>query len=368
MKNNPLDDIVTCNVEISQPASEATNYENTLLVVAPPEGEGDTEMNGVITITKPDDLLDYGYTNISDAYMAASVAFAQSPAPSFLYVTARTVTSEEEAPVTYETIDLTLDRAEGEVDFYGIHLTGFKEATDVKAAADWAEAHDKLFGFEYTDIDSCPLSTFEYYRTFAVFSGKADGYTEEEQPESNAYTALAILAKCSCYVPGSETWHLKELADIVPSKLTAEDKEALAKNNINTFLRYAGKNVTFGGAVLAGEWIDVIRFRDWLVKEMQKNVFNAMQANTKIPFTDAGIGLIEGKMNETLKLGQDNGGICETEYDDNDNAIPGYTITVPKASALTELERKNRKLTGCRYTARLTGAIHAVEISGYLTF
>jgi hypothetical protein len=73
-------------------------------------------------------------------------------------------------------------------------------------------------------------------------------------------------------------------------------------------------------------------------------------------------------MEETLLRGQSIGGIADTEYDDDDNAIPGYTVTVPKASDLTEAERKSRKLTGCKYVARLAGAIHAVEIEGYLEF
>jgi hypothetical protein len=73
-------------------------------------------------------------------------------------------------------------------------------------------------------------------------------------------------------------------------------------------------------------------------------------------------------MDATLKDGQDIGGIAPTEYDDNDNAIYGYTVTVPRVSELTDAERKSRKLTGCRWSARLAGAIHAVEISGNLTF
>lgn len=60
--------------------------------------------------------------------------------------------------------------------------------------------------------------------------------------------------------------------------------------------------------------------------------------------------------------------IAPTEYDDDDNPIYGYSVTVPKASDLTEAERKSRKLTGCKWSARLAGAIHAVEISGNLTF
>ena len=120
--------------------------------------------------------------------------------------------------------------------------------------------------------------------------------------------------------------------------------------------------------MLSGEWIDVIRFRDWLKAEMQTNVFNALKTNRKVPFTDGGIGLIEGQMEATLSKGQTVGGIAPTEYDSDDNEIPGYTVTVPLASDLTEAERKSRKLTGCRYTARLAGAIHIVEIHGNLTF
>ena len=120
--------------------------------------------------------------------------------------------------------------------------------------------------------------------------------------------------------------------------------------------------------MLSGEWIDVIRFRDWLKNELQIRVFNALKVNRKVPFTDAGIGLIEGIMNAVLKEGQDIGGIAPTEYDDDYTPIYGYTVTVPRVSDLTESERKARKLTGCKWSARLAGAIHIVEISGNLTF
>lgn len=75
------------------------------------------------------------------------------------------------------------------------------------------------------------------------------------------------------------------------------------------------------------------------------------------------VGFQHGKATE-----EDGTDIAPTEYDDDDNPIYGYTVTVPKASDLTEAERKSRKLTGCKWSARLAGAIHAVEISGNLTF
>ena len=107
-----------------------------------------------------------------------------------------------------------------------------------------------MYAFEYTDINSCPVENSSFYRTFGIFSGLADGYAAEEQPVENQYAALAWMAKCFGYDPGTETWNLKELATIAPTKLSTEQKKALGAKNINTFLRYAGCNCAMGGTTL----------------------------------------------------------------------------------------------------------------------
>lgn len=391
MNNNPLDDIIKCNVEISSPASNDATFDSILLVVPGPTAAGGKMMEKTTAISKVDELLDYGFVITDAAYIAASVAFSQSPSPGELYICIRRAINSESSDyaggdavtdskkdaeddaakvntIVYEDITATLIRADREAAFYGIHITAFKDPTDVRAAVEWTEANEKLFAFEYDDYDNCPVKNFSYYRSFGMYAGDADGYESGGQPAENRYAALAWMAKCFGYDPGTETWHLKELAAIVPSALGRDQKKKLEEDHINMFLRYAGCNCTIGGYTLAGEWIDVIRFRDWLKAEIQSNVFNALKANRKVPFTDGGIGLIEGKMEESLKKGQDIGGIAPTEYDDEDNVIYGYEVTVPAASELTEAERKSRCLTGCHYTARLAGAIHAVEIEGFLTF
>lgn len=369
MKNNPLDDIVKCNIDISSPASNDVTFNSILLVVAGPiSGEGE-KTDKVFAVSQAETLLDYGYTEDEPAFVAARIAFAQNPAPESLFMCVRRKTSVEgAADVTFEDIALTLNRAESESNFYGVHLTGFSNEEDIQKTAEWVAGKEKIFGFEYTDLENFPLENDDYYRTFAIFSGNADGYKENEQPKNNRYMALAWMANCFGYEPGSETWHLKELADVYPSYINDMNKLELEEKNINSFRMYAGKNVTFGGKMISGEWIDTIRFRDWLKNEMQFNVFRAIQSNRKIPFTDAGIGLIEGKMEETLKKGQDIGGIAPTVYDDDGNPVYGYSVKVPRAIDLSEKERHSRKLTGCRYSARLAGAIHAVEIHGNLTF
>lgn len=367
MKNNSLDEIIKCNVDISSPASNDATFDTILLVVPKPEAVGEKELSGVVAISKADELLDYGFTTEDAVYTASTVAFSQSPAPSELLVCVRATEGDGEE-AEYEDITKTLARANTEAQFYGVHLTVFKDSIDLTAAISWVEANEKLLAFEYDSYENCPVSNFSYFRSFGFYSGNAEGFKADDQPEVNQYAALAWMAKCFGYTPGTETWNLKELTTIVPSALSTEQKKNLEEKHINTFRRYAGCNCTIGGYTLGGEWIDVIRFRDWLKAEMQNRVFNALKVNKKVPFTDNGISLIEGAMESTLKEGQNIGGIAQTEYDADNNAIPGYKVTVPKASDLTEAERKSRKLGGCHYTARLAGAIHMVEIEGFLTF
>lgn len=356
MKNNSLDEIVKCNIEISSPASNEETFDTILIVVEQPEGDA---IDNAFEISKAADLLDYGYTEEDEAYTAASVAFIQNPAPSKLVVYPRKKESG-----AYETIPKALANALAEKSFYGFHLTSFKTAAELQAASDWAEVNEKLFGFEYDDFDECPVKADNAYRTFGVFAGLVDS---EDAAKNNAYLALGLMAKVFGYEPGSETWAFKEVSGMVPAVLSTAQKTALENNNISSYLRYAGVNVTIGGKVMGGEWIDVIRFRDWLKADIQSRVFNVIKLNRKVEFTDSGIGMIEGAIEASLKAGQEVGGIADTSYDAEGNAIPGYTVVVPRENSFTEEQKKSRKLSGCSWTAKLAGAIHAVEIGGYLT-
>ena len=123
---NNLNDIVKVDIAISTPGSSDESFSNVLLVVEGPEtGKKSTDNIGtkVVSISQASELVDYGFSTESQAYIMASVAFSQSPAPSLIYVVARQVTSEETDPVTYEKISVTLDRAKEAGGWYGIALS-----------------------------------------------------------------------------------------------------------------------------------------------------------------------------------------------------------------------------------------------------
>ena len=363
-KNNPLDDIVKCNIDISRPAVDDATFDTILLIVPAGTGTAKKEMKKTTAVSSADELLDYGFTVDDPAYKACTAAFSQSPCPDFIEVCICKKTDGS----NYEDIKTTLTRAYSEAAFYGIALAGIGGETVIKGCTEWTEAHEKIFGFDYSDIEQFPLKNTSYLRTFAVFDGLADGYEANSQPDTNAYIALGIMAKCFGYDPGTETWHLKALSTFVPSALSTDQKNTLKTNNINSFLRYAGDNVFMNGKMIGDEWIDVIRFRDWLKNKVQVNCFNVLKLNKKVPYTNEGIALIKSAIDKTLADGQTIGGIAPDEYNDNYEKVAGYTITVPNALELTESDRKSRVLKNVKWTARLAGAIHEINIQGNLTF
>lgn len=362
MKNNPLKDIIDCTIDISSPSANDESFDSILIIADWPTGDITNSVEKVFAVSSAEEVKNYGYKEEDELYKACSVAFSQNPCPSTISIIAR----KKEELDTVESCATAVARANEEAKFYGICLVGKYTAVDIEGVKTWAEANEKLFAFTYTDIENFPVVNTVYNRTAAFFGGQADGYASGEQPDENKYFGLAVMAKCFGYEPGSETWAHKEVAGIVPAALSASDKQRLDEKNVTSLRRYAGANTTFGGKTLSGEWIDIIRFRDWIKAEIQNASYNVLKENRKVPYTDAGINLIYGAVNSALAKGQRVGGIMEDSVDDDGNTAPGYTITVPKASSFSEAERKSRKLTRVKWEASLSGAIHLVNIHGDL--
>lgn len=364
LKNNPLSDIITHNLRISNPIMSAATFNTILVVTTPPTvSKPKLTMNGVTPVSSADELLDYGFTAESEAYKAATAVFSQEAPP-------HTVLIKAVAAVEGLNIKTVLSESKDQIDFYAVYLTPTLSAVqkNILDTVEWVEAAEKIFAFEYQKVDSFPLSNTSYDRTFAVFSGLADGYTEKAQPDTNKYAALCMLTVGLSYTPGSANWAFKTLKTIVPSRLSAVQKHTLEEQGVTCLLRYGGQNLTIGGRMLSGEWIDVIHGSDWIKNEIDVNVVNVLRKNAKVGFQDEDFSMFYGAIEKALKRGQDNRFVALNNFDDDGNKIPGYEINIPLASSFTEAERKARKLFGITYKARLLGAVNHVAIEGYLEF
>lgn len=344
-----LDNIVNCSISIESPVEDGASFGTILIIGDTPAKKGEHFRDTDKYASLPE-VMDAGWLEADAVYQAAAAAFGQEPGPQIVYIAVR---RETETEGTLEDFSETVKRSLEKPGWYGLALAGAQEE-DCVSAAELVETAEKIFSFS-TDKMENPLSGKEFMRTFGIHS---------EDPYAN----VAWMAAVFSLDPGSETWAYKTLKGVVPSELTTREMRLLDENGLNYYVACAGRNITRDGKMAAGEWIDIIRFRDWLKNQMQIRIYELFVKNPKIPYTDAGIALVENQMEAVLASGQKTGGIAETEYDENDDPVYGYTVSVPLAARISSEQKARRVLKDCRFTARLAGAIHVTELKGNLVY
>lgn len=251
--------------------------------------------------------------------------------------------------------------------WYGLVMTERVKQTQLDAAA-WTEANDRLFitATDEADVLNPALATdlisvlknTRYFRTAVMFHTNA----------ATEYPDAAWAGRVFTIQPGGETWALKGLASVTPSPLTATQRQTVINKGGNTFEFYQAQvALTNPGKVAAGEWIDVIRFRDWLKDTIQVNMVQMMINRDKVPYTDQGIQLCVNNLRKSLQEGQKVGGIAPDELDAAGATVPGFILTFPRSVELASSIKASRILD-IGFTARLAGAIHVVNVSGALAY
>ncbi len=257
---------------------------------------------------------------------------------------------------------LNIDR-----NWYGLIMTERVKQTQIDAAA-WTEANEKLFitATNEADVLNPALSTdlLSLFQASRLFRTAALYHTAA----ATEYPDAAWAARVFTIQPGAETWALKGLSSITASNLTTTERNTILAKGGNTFEKYQDQIfLTNPGKVSSGEWIDVIRFRDWLKDTIQVNMAQMMINRDKIPYTDQGIQLCVNNLRKSLQEGVNVGGIAPDELDSNGNNVPGFVITYPRSIDISPTIKATRVLN-LGFTARLAGAIHAVEIAGALAY
>ena len=264
--------------------------------------------------------------------------------------------------------DLTAINNEND-NWYGLVLTS-RTAADQEAAAAWVESHTKILGLassnaniinqsatEDTTSIAAVLENGNYFRTFVIYSGDTDDFAD-----------AAWMGKQLPTDPGSTTWKFKTLAGVTEDNLTDTQYNNAKDKNCNVFTEVAGKAITEEGKVSGGEFIDIIRGRDWLEARMTEEIYSLLTRKDKVPYTDAGIAAIESVVVEILELGITRGFIATSYVDEDTNeAVPSYEVTVPKVRDISFNSRANRILQDLTFKATVAGAIHVVKIDGVIT-
>lgn len=367
--------IANVNISIKSPIADETSFDHVLLVGPLPKTPSATPPKAYNAYFSLDEVIKCGWKVDGDDAdpigKAAQLAFAQTPRPNVIYIAPQQTVEENDEQVV-ESAVATITRANAYSDWYVVCTAGVPK-TQYAAIAAYIETQKKMFAFVETDFfaqasGGKPIVSGELYRTICIFGCETADQTSETMPDVNNYLALSWVCKWLKNEPGSETAAYHTISGAKPVALSKVDMDALNKENVSYLAHVGSRDVVIGGATLSGEWADIIRFRDWLENDMQERVANLFIEVSKIPYTDKGIALIQNQMLASLKEGQNKGGIAEDEYDGAGKNIPGYSTSVPRASDISPAAKKSRKLTGMKFKARLSGAVHLVNIEGSLTY
>ena len=253
-------------------------------------------------------------------------------------------------------------------DWYGVALASRYEE-DILDAAEWVESNGRLFGVSSaqagildaaaTDDLASKCQQKQYFRTHVWFHGKADSEALDAAVAANRFT----------FYPGGETWANARLAGITYDGLGEGQALAAHAKNANPYEQMRSFAVTQNGKVAAGEWIDVIRGRDWLAEQVKIEVATQLvNAPGKVPFTDGGIQVLVAGVRKALMLAQARGLVAPDEVDAAGKIIPGFVISAPLSMNIPTNDKANRVLRDLKFSARLAGAIHVGDIKGNLTY
>lgn len=224
--------------------------------------------------------------------------------------------------------------------------------------ATYAEANKKIYLADSNDTASISVVVGTDTATSLMGAAKAGAYERtsvwyHENP--GVELAAALCGRLAPTEPGSETWDLKKLTGPTASDLTSTHLTNADAKNGNYYIEIGGQGATQLGKVASGEYIDVIRFLDWLEARIAEAVYSVLINADKVAYTDAGIALIQGAIENVLTQGVEVGGLA---------ADPAPRVTVPKASAASTANKAARHLTGVKFSGTLAGAIHKVTIAG----
>lgn len=241
-----------------------------------------------------------------------------------------------------------------DADWYTLH-TCFNSNAYVLAAAAWCESNKRLYLVDLAETNSEALAAGGS-DTADDLEALSRNYTAAiYHPKPTEMLSCALAGYCLAIDPGTVSFYFRQLTGVTAIAYTSTQATNLAAKNCTWFWEVAGKKLTDGGKNAFGEWIDVQIGLDATDDEIKKSVFEAMIANDKLPYTDAGAAVIENAVRGAVLRKVKSGFLAES---------PAPEVTVPLVADVSSTDRGNRHLPDVKFNANVSGGIKTTAING----
>jgi hypothetical protein len=290
------------------------------------------------------------YHSKHPAYLMAGAMFSQSPCPPIIaiYSKSKSISIED-----------SLNKMKKEHNgFYAVFISerGDKDNCEcLHQAGKWAAENEKLF-FGCSKSHDCLTKR----------KNEREAYIIHDSPED--YPECAWAGQNLPKTPGSITWKWKALNNQKACNYDTTYLNEIRNNNGQALTELGGIVYVNEGKTTVGQFIDVIRGKDWIKARMLENLYILLINNEKIPLDNTGIAQVEGVVRTVLKQAAKNGIIArattEDELKKSDDKEFMYTVSVPTRSDLMQNDIANRILKNVGFVYYLAGAIHEAEVQG----
>lgn len=276
-------------------------------------------------------------------FKAAQVIFSQNPRVEKIKV--GRIQGNEDIATAFSDICVV------DEDFYGVLFPkeGDSYASDAQKLANLIAQKRMILGLDVNKTTPNIAADFKEKSNDRVFCIHSP---------NDEYLASAWMGKMLPEAPGAASWAFRELKEVKPYGLTTTEVNDLEKDNINRYLGIKGQGVTLDGKMSSGKFIDITHGIDWLHVRIQERLFRLLVLNKKIPYTLKGIDLVRCEIIAQLKEAVYQGVLADD---------PEPQVSTPKMEELDEQTRGERVLPKIRFSGRLAGAIHKIEIQGTVT-
>lgn len=290
-----------------------------------------------------------GFTASTEAYKAAAAIFGQNPAPDKV-----AIVGIQDADDNFADVIDDLNTMYSANNNFRFIVSNVVNEADISALASWAAATHVYYVACISEAQSASITNpANDYVVFMVHD------------EKETYPDAALVGKCSVYQAGSATWKFKTLNGISPMEFS-DQATVVAELNEKGYITYVtkyGLNMTTEGKATSGEYMDVLLGVDWIQENMELNLMSLLVNNAKIPYTNPGIAMIAGVVDNTLKTAVANGIIRRNQGGDG-----VYTINIPNVEDIDTNKIANREFDDLTWTATLAGAIHEAIINGVVSY
>jgi hypothetical protein len=368
MNGLSVSDLIPVVINVSPTAAQARGF-GVMLIIGDSTVIGATErvrtyssLTGVAS--------DFALT--SPEYLSAQIYFAQIPQPQTVMIG---VKASGETPL--QAVSACAVASSG---WYAVMFSASAMPTDqdILAIASYVEAVTpaRIFGTVTSDTAAIttPDTTSIAYKLSALkLSRTVVQYSSTAPHAIAAFFGRALNVNFNQNKSTITMMYKQEV--LVPAENLTESQAAQLKStNCNVFVNYNnGTAIVQEGKVAGGRFFDEVHGLDWLQNAIQNNVYNLVyQSQTKIPQTNAGVGMIIAVVNQTLDQAVANGLIAEGRWNSStvfgalnmgDYLKSGYYVYVAPVESQTQADREARICPPIQIATKMAGAIHTVAIT-----